>query len=390
MNSIENYLNDYEPPSPRVIKVDATYSFLVCGCWGTYCLDGYIKTDEVTETCAISTTYELYGEESVANGIKELCLADPSISSIILTGDNIYANPLKRNRAIHDYQVSNTLAKYCGMTKQEKLDISYDIEEQLGTGFGQCFGEVDKDFFVLVGNHDVKRDSCIDFFTQLQYGENNPKWHFGLYYNMVIQSSDGAPLLNIMCIDTNVYSEGKICGKSGESIIAYKEKQAVWLRDTTAAVDAKYNIVIGHVPAVANGHKFKTQVVITSELKALLTEVNPQLYICSDEHNQQFLYEDSSNTGFAVLGSGGTILDENVFLNGLGEIGPDKSTATLSDIGVKTYYALPRHGFARVDVEDNGIILSFYAVESARQVGDKAPLLMQKYSMKYGEMKRIK
>ena len=152
----------------------------------------------------------------------------------------------------------------------------------------------------------------------------------------------------------------------------------------------KYNIVIGHVPAVANGHKFKTQVVITSELKALLTEVNPQLYICSDEHNQQFLYEDSSNTGFAVLGSGGTILDENVFLNGLGEIGPGKSTATLSDIGVETYYALPRHGFARVDVEDNGIILSFYAVESARQVGDKAPLLMQKYSMKYGEMKRIK
>ena len=382
VDNIIKFVEEYEPKT-YISNVEDVYSFIVVGCWGVQCLDGYIQTSKVNiKKVVVETTYELYGEHSVADGIAIICSKE-NISSIILAGDNIYGNPALENEAIEEYKLTDRLQEYIDLPKQKKLNLSYDIDQQLGIGFTECFKNIDKPFYVLVGNHDVKRDSCEDFFAQSRYKSTDPRWNFGLYYNIVAEN-DGIPFLNILCIDTNVYTENKLCGEKGEFISAYIEKQRTWLKSTIDSVNAKFNIVIGHAPAIANGHKFKKQVVFSPDLKNLLDSVKINLYICADEHNQQFLYNPSNDVGYLILGSGGTVLDDNIFLDGFDPLTKDK----LIDLDIHTYYAIPRHGFGKVKVTNESIIIEIYTVESAREIGVKSPILMQTFVINESGMSR--
>ena len=44
----------------------------------------------------------------------------------------------------------------------------------------------------------------------------------------------------------------------------------------------------------------------------ILNENKPHLYVCGDEHNQQFIYEKDLGVSLSIIGSGGTDLD-NIF-----------------------------------------------------------------------------
>ena len=58
---------------------------------------------------------------------------------------------------------------------------------------------------------------------------------------------------------------------------------------------------------MANGHKKDKHPIIRERLRELITKMSPQLYICADEHNQQFILD--GKTAIVIAGSGGTSLD---------------------------------------------------------------------------------
>ena len=119
--------------------------------------------------------------------------------------------------------------------------------------------------------------------------------------------------INLIFIDTNMY-EGKWCqGLYPES--AYSE-QDKWLGQTLLyKSDVKvWNIVIGHIPFLSNPHKKDMNIRKVQQLYNLIQKYSNQidLYMCADEHNQQYITQPGMPPQI-ISGSGGASLDENIF-----------------------------------------------------------------------------
>jgi len=99
-----------------------------------------------------------------------------------------------------------------------------------------------------------------------------------------------------------------------------REKQREFIKESCdkAKIRGDWLIMIGHIPAVANGHK-ESRIEIKNEMVYELLDINrPHLYVCGDEHNQQFIYEKNIGVSLSIIGSGGTDLD-NIFYKKLEE-----------------------------------------------------------------------
>ena len=186
-------------------------------------------------------------------------------------------------------------------------------------------------------------------------------------------------------IDTNMYDYNdkglsKTCKKDSYYEDKHRQEQRAFIN--RECEDAKkrgdWVIVMGHIPAVANGHKETKPVIFNRELLDILKECSPHLYMCGDEHNQQFIAgfarsersdiagfarseqsdidekEEKSllkdeligvKTAFAIVGSGGTQLDP---------------LYTKDVYGTK--YAKSVFGFSTVKPEENRLKLTFHNI----------------------------
>jgi hypothetical protein len=318
------------------------------GCWGVYCWQGQVTSTELSDISKkdlklINAPSDLfinsideYGQKKVVEGMIQYTQNTP-VDALFLAGDNVYNYSIPKDylvslveKALNEYKhslVEKALDEQTGIDmfpskkayKQDPKISGQQIDRQLSDGFVKCFKDLKlKDFFIGVGNHDVQ--NCYDLNQQLNF---SPDYKLiGMYYNVVYKMSNFH--VNFIVIDTNMYSEDMdmeseeyTCNSKIPYTVEDKNKQTQWVVDVIKKHKAEWNIIIGHVPYIANGHKSKQKTKFHKELDYVFDSLNkngcyPQVYMCADEHNQQFLYQEKRKLSLVVAGSGGTALDRDI------------------------------------------------------------------------------
>ena len=258
---------------------------------------------------------DIYGQKSVVEGMAKYT-SENNVASLFLAGDNIYSYKVPKEALIELIKNAYEGKAEYPSKKQYRLDPAisgHNIDKQLSEGFLDCFQGVEvKDFFLGVGNHDVQ--NCYDLNQQLKFNQNLYKM-VGMYYNVRYVANTFS--VNFLVIDTNMFSEKSTCNPK----IAYtdddRKKQIEWVISTLEENKSDWNVMVGHVPYKANGHKEKDPKIYNKGLEEVFqavqkTGIKVQIYMCADEHNQQFLYDPEKKLSLIVAGSGGTALDYEI------------------------------------------------------------------------------
>lgn len=315
--------------------------FIFTGCWGVYCKTGKNKQlkskkkDKETKE-KDEDKYVVYGGQDVAQIMIEYSKRY-NITAVILAGDNVYSDyptdeQLKYIKKIMD---ENNVEE----VKRIKYEL-YNMDKQFVVGFEKCIRRViAKDFLVGIGNHDI--ETCGILNKQLNY----PGWTMmGLYYNYKYKLNDGQNI-NLIFIDTNIY-EGKSCAGSPYPDNA-RVDQLKWLANVLKENKDSWNIVIGHIPFLANSHKEGKPLRLEPNLQQDLTLLENliDLYMCADEHNQQYITYPRMPKEI-ISGAGGAILDENM------ETSPELISHT-------KYRQSKMFGFAGILINSENIFIEF-------------------------------
>lgn len=267
---------------------------IVLACWGVYCQSGKYNVYKVNEKGKIKKAEVIRGQKDVFDGIAQYS-GTTGVSDVYFAGDNIY--------------------NYAYPIGQEPQEMGFLIDKQLES-FNECYADIERNIkrtFVGIGNHDI--ESCDILNKQLNFGGwSNTGVYFSVNYirSGVNNYNRG---VTIIVIDTNVFDPKQETCKGGDQFYTQtdKEKQLQFISATYELAKNRNDwiIMIGHIPALANGHKLKNEsiVVKNNEVYNIIENYRPHIYICGDEHNQQFIYDIDINVSLAVVGSGGTNLD---------------------------------------------------------------------------------
>ncbi len=314
------------------------------------------KKNVVIDKFFISTPEE-YGQEKVIKGIAGL----PDLSALFLAGDNVYSYNTPKDKLVElikkvlngNEKDLTQLPTKRGYKKNPDFSPQ-QIKEQLSEGFTNLVNKVNMktNIFLGIGNHDIQ--TCDDLNTQLNYKHkgwrNNdkvidPDPRYGLhgtYYNVVYEMNDYK--VNFIIIDTNMFLEDDHCDGSKYNKTV-KDDQIEWVINTLNTNMCKFNIIIGHSPYIANPHKMKEEKAehihnkqleqLLNDAKARANKYKVQVYMCADEHNQQFLYHKNKKLSLVVAGSGGTARDMNIFPVESDEIDTGYNAAVFGFVGFK-------------------------------------------------------
>jgi len=333
LGNLEKDCTDYNSKScPKGLTIRkrnvGRLSTILMGCWGVYCWDGDVELGVYNhKKQKMVTDKEQFGQGRVVNSLRKY-VSDENCDAIFLAGDNVYDYNIPKDKLLEEVFRGNKPDK-----KKYQHDVSISgqrIELQLSMGFKNCIEKVPvNDFFIAIGNHDVR--TCHELNYQLNYGGRYQLP--ALYYNVVYERLNGN--VNFIVLDTNAYSEVYTCNQK-DLYSQYIHSQNEWVKRTLAEENATWNIIVGHIPYIANGHKDDDKVSHNNLLGDLFREISEmkvkvQAYMCADEHNQQFLYDKKLNMALVVAGSGGTVLDVNIQDNEIPCI--------------QTYFVKPQFGF---------------------------------------------
>lgn len=310
---------------------------LFLGCWGVYCKKGshqaykYKNKEEKFEIA-----YKTYGEGYVVSDMINYSQKN-NLDAVILAGDNVYGDE-------PDDKLKEKILKFGDNS------LLYNIDKQLSTGFENCMQEViASDFLMGIGNHDI--ENCRILNTQLNY----EKWTMpALSYNVVYKMRGFN--INLIFIDTNMYESNVWC--QGMYPKDAKEKQDKWLE---LVLNTKHdfpvwNIVIGHIPFKCNSHKNKNPRYESQLYNVIEKNKNKiDLYMCADEHNQQYILINDMPPQ-VISGSGGAVLDMNVFIN---------------ELSNETKLVRPVFGFVSLVVSASEIQLTFRTAQTQPSLNDE-------------------
>ena len=351
------------------------------------------KKEDVVVDKFFKDTPEVYGQEKVINGIGD---QKPPVDALFLAGDNVYSHNTPKDELVKlitsvlngNEEDIGSLPTKRGYKKNPKYSPQ-QIKEQLSEGFTKLVDKVNEstNIFLGIGNHDIQ--TCEDLNTQLNYKEKESRYGLhGTYYNVIYEMNNYK--VNFIIIDTNMFSEDFQCDGAKKYTDPQRKAQIEWVIRALRAGKCKYNIIIGHCPYIANPHKEEKVknrppdvLPIRSEEKEVIGIHNEgleklfdaisankglpkvQVYMCADEHNQQFLYDNKYNMCLVVAGSGGTALDYDIkdqTINGVesrhknnkfGFVGFD---FTNDNIHIKYYNCDIKDFDYRVNVDENGDI----------------------------------
>ena len=278
------------------------FNALFVGCWGVYCRDDIEEDGSEYRQKIVSEAMTKYSKQN-------------QIDVVILAGDNIYQS---NDESVKDFP----------------KPLKYDIDNQLDYGFIRCMRDIQTNRFLIgVGNHDLETCEIIE--KQIKYREN--KWTLpALSYRVLYRMRNF--YINMIFIDTNIYKK-KWCRTDPyeKEQPAYPKEaqfaQAKWLKNQLEEGKMKnaWNIVIGHDPFYTRSHKENELTRFKPTLFELIKENadSIHLYMCADEHNQQYVsdlivngqgvfyndYKFYDSKGIKlppqiIAGSGGTKLDK--------------------------------------------------------------------------------
>jgi len=288
------------------------------------------------------------GQKYVFDSIRKYA-SNNRVSDLFFAGDNIYQN------AFPSKEVGNDVETYIDLNK---VKLGFQIDDQLAS-FESCYRDINIErTFVGFGNHDI--ETCDIFNKQLNF---NGWKKLGTYYNVYYT----AQKCNVIMIDTNLYEdEAKQCnGRDYEEGDIMHQTEFIVEQCKRSKEQGDWVIIMGHIPYLANGHKEKTPIVHNTKLGAVFRRLAkekclPHLYICGDEHNQQFMITKEMDLPLAVIGSGGTELDPRIVID--------------NDHFI-THYAESEWGFLTLKFVEKRLLISFMVVKGD---GD--------YEMKYGHI----
>jgi hypothetical protein len=342
------------------------------GCWGVYCRGGEIEIESYNpKQNKVETKRKIFGQKGVSKGMKEYA-RDREIAAVFLAGDNVYPHEKLKDamKKIIDTKEWTTLKpKERKRLYKSTPELSPNqIEEQFKKGFEKCFEGLNiDDFWGALGNHDIQ--TCKDLNYQLNYKNSaeDTKFHMpAMHYNVIYSSnrtgSDSQPVwsVNFIVIDTNVYEEDpKQCG--GEYYDDnYITAQEEWVLEALKSGDCAWNVIVGHIPYKANPHKKQKSGggIHNKKLGALFGKIrddgsvpNVQVYMCADEHNQQFLYDPAMGMALVVAGSGGTALDKDILLR--------YTDGKSSEVDTVTRYRHSGFGFTHLKFEEDILTITY-------------------------------
>ena len=179
--------------------------------------------------------------------------------------------------------------------------------------------------------------------------------------------------VNFIIIDTNMFSEDFHCDGQTKYTEKQIEAQITWVINClTSNKTCKFNIIIGHCPYIANPHKNETVKnrggeddvigIRNDKLEVLFNRIKEardipkvQVYMCADEHNQQFLYDNHYKMGLVVAGSGGTALDYDL-----------SREQKIKDVDSKFREA--KFGFVEFNFTDDAIAIKYHNSQIDDQV----------------------
>jgi len=340
---------------------------LMVGCWGVYCWDGSVKIRAYNAKKGIieDEDPEIYGGKSVANGMIKYTQRN-NIQAIFLAGDNVYTFNQPKELLIQEVKAGRSPSKKD--YKGNHLLSGQNIEAQINEGFVKCLDKAQvKDFYIAIGNHDIQ--NCYDLNYQLNFSKNYPIHRYRLpavYYN-VIYKMEGYKV-NFIVIDTNMYEERPTTCSGSEYTPKMINDQNKWVIKVLRREKCRWNIIVGHIPYKANHHKKKKGPVIKNNgLDVLFNTISRcvdcpkvQVYMCADEHNQQFLYDPMHKMGLVVAGSGGTALDLKIVR------GPYWDAS--SDEGVRTFYYRPYFGFTQFKFLPNVLTVTYIVTDVKNRI----------------------
>lgn len=332
-------------------------NFLAVGCWGVFCEEGERTIVKAKKGKPKKVETVIRGQQTVKDIIYKIVEQEKDVEDLFLAGDNIYVNSIDDE------------PEYKDEYKKEQFIQNYnkepDIEKQLTKGFFECFMNPRiKNYFVIAGNHDVKNCKILE--QEIEYGS----WTFpSLFYSVLYNLKNYD--VHVMFIDTNIIEyimnqkEETLCNfgnveKLYQSQIDCIEKNVKTLRDKV------WKIMVGHIPYRAVGHKTDKCIVDNSKfMKQLFEAYQPHIYICADEHNQQFLTENiqckdvNINVGFVVAGSGGTQLDDTKVCNEDNNLYIEQE-----DLKIHVPYSYTGFGIPLFKVSENEISIDYYIKEN--------------------------
>jgi len=321
------------------IKLDQNHLHMIAvGCWGVYC-DGGEYIFAKYKKKKLEPNKVVRGQLQVSKALIKYTNKH-KVTDMYLAGDNIYQVAVSTR---NEQDVDNFLEAKQQLVKNltgEELDPlqNFDIDLQLSKGFEMCFNQAKVDrFFTAIGNHDIENCGVLN----KQY--NYEKWNMpSLYYNVIYSAENFT--INVIVLDTNMFEDNPVTCTGAR----FTEEQIIAQIDWALSVSKKgdWNIVIGHIPYLANGHKKDKHPIIRKKFGSVINRMKPHLYICADEHNQQFI--QTEDTAIVIAGSGGTALDNIVEDNVL----------------PGTLYQNSAFGFVSYQIEENQLKLSFISVEN--------------------------
>lgn len=254
-------------------------SFIVMGCWNSYCMN-------VVKGTFIQSSFQRLVVKMI-----EQCQGDIRAQYIIGAGDNHYNHPL-------------------GIAKSIRTIL--DIGEK-------CFDKINIPMYMSIGNHDVRTPEIMaeqlkKTYDGLKITSPNIKfpsnWILPSAYYHLNHKLDNSNI-DFFYIETSLLSGHHFLGDLEKSKLA--DEMLEWL-DYTLAQCTGVKCIVGHHPIFAVGHIDPNLPIINKNLINLYKiaiKHKIHFYLCADEHNSQYIYDDTNDIHHVVAGgapgSGGDI-----------------------------------------------------------------------------------
>lgn len=279
-------INQYIKPITLEYDVD-TISFNVFGCWNSISSSTFLGSDSLDSfkrTKSLPVLSDMI--QKFENVLK------PSFT--IITGDNFYSE--------NDPNVKTNIDKGFDILTSKASDIPY---------------------FLLLGNHDVETRDIL--FTEIKKTFDdvifkNSSTFFGKWIlpgiNYLIKIKSPLASCCFLMVDTNIFVE-KMYAQARLSKNTIQSMLLEWIDSTLSSIRDTPSqgpvFVVGHHPIYAFGHKTSRPIIYNNELDelyALLIKHNVKFYLCADEHNFQYIY-DNNNDIHHILSGGSSSGDES-------------------------------------------------------------------------------
>jgi hypothetical protein len=269
-------------------------NFNVIGCWNSLC-----------KIISFGSQLDLQGQPYIASLMKQFeAIHKPQFT--LLLGDNRYTTKVN---GIKDSELNY----------EDRMRLYVD---DLNKGL-DCFKKnINHHYIALLGNQDISTIDLLKYEMSLtkinDINQIISNWIMpSTYYCTQIQTTNEKGV-NIFMLDTNMLTNTQYPTLSKEQKREKEIDQLNWLDNELSQKSSDINIICGHHPIFAVGHKSKKTIIVEMSLMPLykiLLKYNIKFYLCADEHNCQYLYDSVNDVHHLIVGgspySGGDIVYSN-------------------------------------------------------------------------------